>query len=73
MLHELTYSQIKEILRIEYKIDLVPVQIFIGSNNLQPKKYTLLNEDCTLAYPHEVTLETLREYLTSKGYSSNYE
>lgn len=68
-----TYWQIKKILKFEYWIDLERVYHYKGNRYGNPNRYILLREDGTLAFPQEVTLDNLREYLTQQGYTTDYE
>lgn len=68
-----TYYQIKNILKYEYRINLQKVTTYMGKNPVKPNKYILLYEDYTLAFKDEVTLDELREFLTTEGYDLDYE
>lgn len=68
-----TYWQIKKILKNEFWIQLERVYYYKGSRYGKPNMYVLLNEDGTLAFPREVTLDNLREYLTMEGYTTDYD
>ena len=62
-----SYWRIRQIFHDDYALDLVRVIEYKGTRYGKPTRYDLVNElgEVELSY---VTLDALREYLTTEGY-----
>lgn len=62
-----TYHRIKQIFKNDYDLDLIAVISYKGTR-YAPKKYNLVRSNGTIELEN-VTLDTLRQYLTTEGYT----
>jgi len=68
-----THHRIKQIFRDDYHLKLVNVTEYKGTRYGQSPRYNAINIDTNETVLHNVTLQALREYLTSEGYPLNKE